>query len=70
MKNKILSINIDRGGPLLTMILCFVGTIMLPEQLYRKSKKNAIKDRYDTVHNALVHCKLQGKNAIIPKLFI
>jgi hypothetical protein len=27
---------------------------------YRKSKKNAIKDSYDTVHNAFMHCKLQG----------
>jgi hypothetical protein len=34
--------------------------------MYRKSK-NAIKGSYDTVNNnALVHCKLQEKNAIIP----
>jgi hypothetical protein len=40
-------------------MLCFKNNI-------EGAKKNAIKDSYDTVHNALVHSKLQGKNAIIP----
>jgi hypothetical protein len=40
---------------------CYVLKIISQEQ-----KKNAIKDSYDTVHNALVHSKLQRKNAIIP----
>jgi carbonic anhydrase/acetyltransferase-like protein (isoleucine patch superfamily) len=30
-----------------------------------RAKKNAIKDSYDIAHNALVHCKLQEKNAIM-----
>jgi hypothetical protein len=30
-----------------------------------RAKKNVIKDSYDAVHNALMHCKLQEKNATI-----
>jgi hypothetical protein len=37
----------------------------LPKDTVR-TKKNAIKDSNETVHNVHVHCKLQGKNAIIP----
>jgi hypothetical protein len=30
-----------------------------------RAKENVIKDSYGTVHNALMHCKLQDKNATI-----
>jgi hypothetical protein len=35
-----------------------------------KKMQSAIKDSYDTVHDALVYCKLQGKSAIIPIIIV
>jgi hypothetical protein len=42
-------------------LMPYVKLMSIVNKQALRVKNNAIKDSYDTVHNALVHCKLQGK---------